>query len=254
MAASGVPPRAPAAAAERPAPAAADAAERIAFPMDLDLGRMLLPHRVENVPPPPDFVMRPLPSSRRGDARPCERVGSGLASRQVSRRLGVDIAPCLAIGGEPSRAAALPPAQQWSANQPLVGSQEEAAARSWPGRNKVAFFHPSLRATLVFGVAPPLAAEGEAFAGESSSEAAGNVGQTPRPQRVDQRGAMRREPRRGPVQSCQVAPRPRKTRDARRVTAPCPMPDGNEVSRAISELEAAFARQPAEEIRAEAAG
>jgi len=107
-------------------------------PLELDLGRILLVHRVENIPPPPDFIFRPLASSRRreasvGEAAPsevplseavvaalaadpsaggvcaalvartiepqaCRTIDEREASRRVDRGWRVDVAPCLNIG------------------------------------------------------------------------------------------------------------------------------------------------------------
>jgi hypothetical protein len=92
-------------------------------PLELDLGRIVLPHRVENVPPPPDFIFRPLASARPRppaapapsssavsvlpiDPRPCRVVDEREAGRRVDRGFRVDVAPCIEVGvaaGEPSR-------------------------------------------------------------------------------------------------------------------------------------------------------
>jgi hypothetical protein len=89
-------------------------------PLELDLSRIVLPHRVEDVPPPPEFIFRPLASSRRAEpaalfepvAVPLRAlpllgyrvVDEHLAASRVERRWRVDVAPCLAV------AAALPQA------------------------------------------------------------------------------------------------------------------------------------------------
>ena len=103
-------------------------------PLDLDLGRILLLHRVEDIPPPPEFIFRPFVSSRRAEAdaepraetetdaleaaawvvgvpapiepRPCRVVDEREACRRVDRGWRVDVAPCVNVGagGEPGRA------------------------------------------------------------------------------------------------------------------------------------------------------
>jgi hypothetical protein len=109
-------------ASTRPAqlePAAEQPASQLAGPLELDLARIVLPHRVENVPPPPDFIFRPLASSRRPAApaplfepvtvplRALPLLGyrvvdEHVVSSRVERRWRVDVAPCVAV------AAALP--------------------------------------------------------------------------------------------------------------------------------------------------
>jgi hypothetical protein len=104
-----------AARAEQPAdeqPVAVPAAvveRRYEGPLELDLGRIVLVHRVENVPPPPEFIFRPFASSRARDAalsalprpidpRPCRVVDDREANRRVERGWRVDVAPCLNVG------------------------------------------------------------------------------------------------------------------------------------------------------------
>jgi hypothetical protein len=98
-----------------PAPAARE--PRFDGPLALDLGRIVLPHRVENVPPPPDFIFRPLASARPRlsaapslvlpiDPRPCRVVDERAAGRRIDRGFCVDVAPCIEVGAaanEPSR-------------------------------------------------------------------------------------------------------------------------------------------------------
>jgi hypothetical protein len=93
-------------------------------PLELDLGRIVLVHRVENIPPPPDFIFRPFVRSPRrevslGEAvvaaladpsaasllppapiepRPCRSVDERDAGRRIERGWRVDVAPCLSIG------------------------------------------------------------------------------------------------------------------------------------------------------------
>jgi hypothetical protein len=109
----------------RPAPRdplpkrAAPIARRWDGPLELDLDRIVLVHRVEDVPPPPDFIFRPFISSRSRaaltllspikplpiDPRPCRVIDEREAYRRVERGARVDIAPCVVVGaaGEPSR-------------------------------------------------------------------------------------------------------------------------------------------------------
>jgi hypothetical protein len=51
-------------AAPQPRPASPPVERRCEGPLELDLGRIVLPHRVEDVPPPPDFIYEPFVSSR----------------------------------------------------------------------------------------------------------------------------------------------------------------------------------------------
>jgi hypothetical protein len=87
-------------------------AERVyAGPLELDLGRIVLLHRVEDVPPPPDFIFRPFVSSLRRAAlspglastrpiepRPCRVVDEREACQRVARGPRVDVAPCVEVG------------------------------------------------------------------------------------------------------------------------------------------------------------
>lgn len=117
---------APPATATVPAPASATPASATPLPpgpLELDLSRIVLPHRVADVPPPPAFIFRPLPSSRRAAAAlalaqatpPLTPLGYQVidqrdASCRVQRRWRVDVAPCLAVAAElnVSAASALP--------------------------------------------------------------------------------------------------------------------------------------------------
>lgn len=93
-----------------PGPAAPRPIERrYEGPLQLDLGRIVLPHRVENVPPPPDFIFKPFVSSRSGPAlvvasarpiypRPCRSVDHRDACRRIERSRSVDVAPCVHVG------------------------------------------------------------------------------------------------------------------------------------------------------------
>jgi hypothetical protein len=80
-----------------------------AGPLELDLDRIVLPHRVEDVPPPPEFIFRPFVSSlRRAPAalasappiepQACQIVDEREACRRVARGWRVDVAPCVDVG------------------------------------------------------------------------------------------------------------------------------------------------------------
>jgi hypothetical protein len=90
-------------------PSAAELAARFAGPLALDLARIVLPHRVADIPPPPEFVFRPFVSSRRRSvpaaAPPLPLLGyrvvdARVGAQRVERRWRVDIAPCLGVGAE----------------------------------------------------------------------------------------------------------------------------------------------------------
>jgi hypothetical protein len=78
-------------------------------PLQLDLDRIVLPHRVENVPAPPQFIFVPfVPSRVRAaravvppptiDPRPCRVVDEREACRRIDRGWRVDVAPCVNVG------------------------------------------------------------------------------------------------------------------------------------------------------------
>jgi hypothetical protein len=109
-------------------------ARQLTGPIELDLGRIVLIHRVENVPPPPDFIFQPFvrtsPTERPAppdpspalatgaspeppvvsEAEPIEPVACQIvdrrdAARRVNRGWRVDIAPCLSVGPGPAPAS-----------------------------------------------------------------------------------------------------------------------------------------------------
>ncbi len=137
------------------APAAAQPTTLSPGPLQLDLSRIVLPHRVADVPPPPPFIFRPLPSSRRAAqalaiARatpPLQPLGYRVveqraASCQVQRRWRVDVAPCLAVlaalpeaSPAPAPVHALPPLAPL-APEPVLPELEqspESGQRRKPG-------------------------------------------------------------------------------------------------------------------------
>jgi hypothetical protein len=78
-------------------------------PLQLDLDRIVLPHRVENVPPPPEFVFVPFVPSRVRKARaavppptieprPCRVIDEREACQRIDRGWRVDVAPCVNVG------------------------------------------------------------------------------------------------------------------------------------------------------------
>lgn len=87
-------------------------------PLDLDLGRILLVHRVENIPPPPDFIFTPFVSSRRCVATTMDvdtsRVcSSGAVSDVASTEVPLSEAVVAALAADPTAGgvcAALVPA------------------------------------------------------------------------------------------------------------------------------------------------
>jgi hypothetical protein len=111
-------------------------ARSYAGPLQLDLDRIVLPHRVENVPAPPEFIFVPFVPSRSRtalavvppptiDPRPCRVVDEREACRRIERGWRVDVAPCVNVGAmaEASRrqsrrrggrvaCAALPPGEE----------------------------------------------------------------------------------------------------------------------------------------------
>jgi hypothetical protein len=89
----------------RPLPAV----RRFEGPLELDLDRLVLLHRVADVPPPPEFVYRPFVSSRVRpspapavlapiDPQPCRIIDEREAWRRVARGFSVDVAPCVTVG------------------------------------------------------------------------------------------------------------------------------------------------------------
>lgn len=94
---------------DSPPPRPAGPARSYAGPLQLDLDRIVLPHRAENVPPPPEFIFTPFVSSRTRpvlaavppptiDPRPCRVVDEREACRRIERGWRVDVAPCVNVG------------------------------------------------------------------------------------------------------------------------------------------------------------
>jgi len=189
---------------------------RLAGPLELDLERIVLPHRVENVPPPPEFIFRPFVSSRARDLRlaletlcapPLEPlryrvVDQRAASCRVQRGWRVDIAPCLRIG-----AAALERPER----------AESAAALPLPVDSLPV---DSLPTETMPVVSMPV----EVVLGEPVC---------PAPARAE---PLRAEPAR--------RIRRRAAARAARAPGPSPVPRDGELERAISDLEAAFGERP----------
>jgi len=194
---------------------------RLAGPLELDLDRIVLPHRVENVPPPPEFIFRPFVSSRARDlclalatlcAPPLEPlryriVDQRAASCRVQRGWRVDVAPCLSIGaaaqGQPLRAESAPVVSMPVDSMPVDSMPTE---------------------TMLVVSMPVEAALEEPVRPEPVC---------PEPVRAE---PVRREPaRRG---------RRRAAALAARAPGPSPVPRDGELERAISDLEAAFTERP----------
>lgn len=135
----------PALAPASPEAVAEQLAPRLRGPLELDLARIVLPHRVEDVPPPPEFIFRPLPSSRRTEpvaavfepvAVPLRAlpllgyrvVDEHLAASRVERRWRVDVAPCVAVSGalRAGGPVALPVVEQAAAVHPALSEPVEA--------------------------------------------------------------------------------------------------------------------------------
>jgi hypothetical protein len=98
-------------ASSAPVPSAARAAPSepaLPWVMDIDPARVVLRHRVEDVPPPPEFVYKPFrrslaapPPPTYGAVQVRRVIGIGPVPREVRRNRRVDIAPCIAIGAAP---------------------------------------------------------------------------------------------------------------------------------------------------------
>ncbi|HVZ36316.1 MAG TPA: hypothetical protein VG963_28000 [Polyangiaceae bacterium] len=99
-------------------------------PLELDLKRLVLPHRVQDIPPPPEFVFQPFVSSRRSSpsappAAPLQPLGCRVidqqdSGRRIDRRWRVDIAPCLSVESPPEVPATAAPALRRRRRAPLV--------------------------------------------------------------------------------------------------------------------------------------
>jgi len=192
---------------------------RLEGPLELDLGRIVLAHRVEDIPAPPAFIYRAFVSSRAPEpsaalasssAPPLELlsyrvVDQRVASRRVQRGWRVDVAPCLNIEAGPSEPLAqLSTVEAVVIAEPVL-SGAEALAEPVPAAPELA--------TLV--LAPVALAEPV----------------RPEPARTE---PVRRTRRRGASL-------------ASRALSPSSTPGGGELERAISELEAVFAERPAPE-------
>lgn len=103
--------------------AAVERALRFKGPMDLALDSIVIPHRVEDIPPPPAFIyeavlahaerelQRVTAARLAAEARAraaivparCHTVGAHRAAQRVERAWRVDIAPCLPVDGAPAQ-------------------------------------------------------------------------------------------------------------------------------------------------------
>lgn len=98
---------------ERAAVEPAPPERRYDGPLELDLGRILLVHRVENVPPPPDFIFKPFVSSRRRAASAHDGVVNDVDDVASLREVPLSEAVVAALAANPSAGgvcAALVPA------------------------------------------------------------------------------------------------------------------------------------------------
>jgi len=150
-----LPARSAAPASAQPVERARPAAELAACllgPLQLDLTRLVLPHRVADIPPPPDFIFRPLARPPRAAcqvprapfeasaAPPLTLLGyrvidARAATSRVERRWRIDIAPCVRIEAGPSQlaSAALPASDaETKPAQPAVaaGTELESLAQA----------------------------------------------------------------------------------------------------------------------------
>jgi len=103
---------------ERAAAEPAPPERRYEGPLELDLGRILLVHRVEDIPPPPEFIFKPFVSSRRRGAAAMgssiDRTSTdGVSTDVVSSEVPLSEAVVAALAANPSSGgvcAALVPA------------------------------------------------------------------------------------------------------------------------------------------------
>jgi hypothetical protein len=136
-------------------------------PLDLDLSRLVLPHRVENVPPPPEFVFRPFVPSRPLPASPpsavpleplrCRVIDERQATTRVERRWRVDVAPCLRI--ESPRVVVPSVAEQPSRRRRRVSAQGGSRSVALPNLMDLSRAISELEAAFAERpfAAPPLA-------------------------------------------------------------------------------------------------
>jgi hypothetical protein len=127
-------------ASPQPPPPAAPPARRCDGPLQLDLDRIVLPHRVEDVPPPPEFIYTPFVSSRGVSApapsprpihpRPCRVVDARLARLRVQRGWRVDVAPCVDIGSGERRTSRHRGGVVACSARPLPAAEPELQAAS----------------------------------------------------------------------------------------------------------------------------
>jgi hypothetical protein len=147
LATRSLPARSAAPAAARPHGGAPPAAElaRYTGPLQLDLTRLVLPHRVADIPPPPDFIFRslatPPPAACRVLLEPFEPavappltllgyrvIDARAATCRVDRRWRIDIAPCVRIDTAPGvRIDTAPPQLALAAPLPALAARAELA-------------------------------------------------------------------------------------------------------------------------------
>lgn len=240
----------PASSPTLPEPVAEQPAQRLAGPLELDLSRIVLPHRVEDIPPPPDFIFRPLPSSRRAPepaaavfepvAAPLRAlpllgyrvVDEQLASSRVERRWRVDLAPCVAIAG----ALALPLPATEAAPQPSVAQAAE------PEPVEAAELESLAQALFPEFADAPAVSQLELLAPLAP-------GGTEPPSSLPSEPAAAQAPE---APSSKKRQRRRATRVASSASlATAALAANAELTRALSEIESAFSERRAEQPRAE---
>jgi hypothetical protein len=224
----------------------------LAGPLELDLARIVLPHRVENVPPPPAFIFRPLASSRRA-VEPATAVfepvavplralpllgyrvvDQHVASSRVQRRWRVDVAPCLAVAAAialplpATEAVLLPSVAQASEPEPVEAVELESLAQALfpefpelPGVSQLELLAP----VVPGGTEPPSSLPSEPAAAQAPASEAS--------------GSKKRQRRRA-------------TRVASSASlATAALAANAELTRALNEIESAFSERRAEQPAAE---
>lgn len=233
-----------------PGPAAEQPVQPFTGPLELDLARIVLPHRVEDIPPPPAFIFRPLSTSRRV-AEPVvpvfepvavplralpllgyRVVDEQLASSRVDRRWRVDVAPCVAVAG----ACALP----LLTTQPAPAVAQAAE----PEPLDVAELESLAQALFPEFVEPPEVAQLELLAPPAP-------GGTEPPGLLPAQPAAELAPE-SEAPSSKKRQRRRATRVASSVSlATAALAANAELTRALSEIESAFSERRVEQPRAE---
>ena len=243
---------------EERALSAAELAARCAGPLQLDLTRIVLPHRVADIPPPPDFIFRPLAAPRSAAsialgrfepsaAPPLTLLGyrvidARAATSRVERRWRIDIAPCVQVEAAPPPLA--PPIE--------LSPPALAAANELPQPAAVAGTELESLAQALFPEAPmaaepailePLVPPGSEPSLEPASSELAALGLAAAilepPPASEARPSQKKQQRR------------RAARVASSATLAVAASAGNaELTRALEEIETAFAERRSEQPRA----